>query len=364
MIRSLWPIQIACFLLWSLARLLIDSGFFSGSNEFSSNTLDAQTPTQLSSHEINNNQNSSIFSQDSLFSDPRTVSGSSASSAPFASHASPAPSTSSPPVPPSKLAENQNIQPQDQYGTQPLQNKEREIPDDFPASTGISTHNNTQFVVNQTKPNPPPTISSDLIDFDEPNNLPENESRPQLNESVPLNNSGLLDSDDVETSKGSSPLDSGLTKTAVSKTTDIPVIEPPPTSNTTPRVPGYEANQEEWKRSEVYEIRIANWTDGTTDLRQSPILVQNENGPCPLLALVNSLVMRSAPDAPSPLIRALLDRERISLGLLIQALFDELTSYIDGQGPLPDIEDLSAFLTMLHTGMNVNPRLTPVCPFF
>ncbi|KAI1943800.1 hypothetical protein LOZ66_000387 [Ophidiomyces ophidiicola] len=112
--------------------------------------------------------------------------------------------------------------------------------------------------------------------------------------------------------------------------------------------------------SEVYGVRIVNWTDGINKaMRQSPILVQNENGPCPLLALVNSLVMRTPLDNQSPLIRALSSRERISLGLLIQALFDELTTYVNEEHQLPDIEDLSKFLTMLHTGMNVNPRLTP-----
>jgi hypothetical protein len=97
-----------------------------------------------------------------------------------------------------------------------------------------------------------------------------------------------------------------------------------------------------------------------TKLRQSPILVQNENGPCPLLALVNGLVIRARPNAQPPIVKALQSREKISLGLLIQALFDELTSYNDADKELPDIEALSTFLTMLHTGMNVNPRLIPV----
>lgn len=121
------------------------------------------------------------------------------------------------------------------------------------------------------------------------------------------------------------------------------------------------SSQHSSHKSEIYDIRVVNWTDGTTELRQSPILVQNENGPCPLLALVNGLVLRSPINAQTPLIRALHSRERISLGLLIQALFDELISSPDGNNELPDIEALSVFLTMLHTGMNVNPRLTPVC---
>ncbi|KAJ9302716.1 hypothetical protein DTO271G3_90 [Paecilomyces variotii] len=112
------------------------------------------------------------------------------------------------------------------------------------------------------------------------------------------------------------------------------------------------------KRSETYAIRHVNWTDNTGKLRKSPVLVQNENGPCPLLALVNSLVLRADRNAGTPIVKALQTREQISLGLLIQALFDELTTCLGPDEELPDIEALSRFLTMLDTGMNVNPRLT------
>ncbi|KAG5298701.1 DUF455 domain-containing protein [Histoplasma capsulatum G186AR] len=111
------------------------------------------------------------------------------------------------------------------------------------------------------------------------------------------------------------------------------------------------------KLSETYDIRQINWTDGITSSRKSPVLIQNENGPCPLLALVNGLVLRSSADSPSPVVKALQLREKISLGLLMQALFDDITSHIDKAEKLPDIEALSSFLVMLHTGMNVNPRL-------
>ncbi|PYI07780.1 hypothetical protein BO78DRAFT_428640 [Aspergillus sclerotiicarbonarius CBS 121057] len=120
-----------------------------------------------------------------------------------------------------------------------------------------------------------------------------------------------------------------------------------------------EAERQQEQRSETYSIRHVNWMDSTRKLRESPILVQNKNGPCPLLALVNALVLRSAShDSQSPIVKALQTREQISLGLLIQALFDELTTHLGPNDELPDIEALSRFLTMLHTGMNVNPRLT------
>ena len=123
-----------------------------------------------------------------------------------------------------------------------------------------------------------------------------------------------------------------------------------------------EENKQE--KSEMYSIRHVNWSDSTGKLRQSPMLSQNENGPCPLLALVNALVIRAKEDGDTPVVRALKTREQISLGLLIQALFEELITCLGPDDEFPDIDALSRFLTMLHTGMNVNPRLTLVSETF
>jgi ubiquitin carboxyl-terminal hydrolase MINDY-1/2 len=131
---------------------------------------------------------------------------------------------------------------------------------------------------------------------------------------------------------------------------------PPPTLDPLPPMSEAELKNFQEKQAETYAIRHINWTDYTGQLRESPVLVQSRNGPCPLLALVNGLIMRSDRKAQPPIVRALQTRENISLGLLIQALFDELVTYSNEE--LPDIEALSRFLTMLHTGMNVNPRLT------
>lgn len=123
-----------------------------------------------------------------------------------------------------------------------------------------------------------------------------------------------------------------------------------------------EAAQQQEKRAETYSIRHISWKDKTGTLRESPILIQNQNGPCPLLALVNALILRAADhDVQPPIVKALRTREQISLGLLIEALFDELTTRLGPDDEFPDIDALSRFLTMLHTGMNVNPRLTLVC---
>ncbi|KAI5281861.1 hypothetical protein KEM54_003103, partial [Ascosphaera aggregata] len=124
----------------------------------------------------------------------------------------------------------------------------------------------------------------------------------------------------------------------------------------TPRKSTVPVSVVEEKRKEAYNIRHVIWQRRVNSPVQCiPILVQNENGPCPLLALVNAIVLRAVPPINSSVIKALKSRERISLGLLIQVLLEELVNTTKNN--LPDIEELTSFLTMLHTGMNVNPCL-------
>ena len=119
------------------------------------------------------------------------------------------------------------------------------------------------------------------------------------------------------------------------------------------------------QRSETYQIKHFNWLDPKTRaLRRSSMLTQNQNGPCPLLALVNALILSSSEDSHSALGKSLANREQISLGLLIESLMDELTS--EGRHrdvELPDVDDLNRFLLTLHTGLNANPKFAvPTAP--
>ena len=117
------------------------------------------------------------------------------------------------------------------------------------------------------------------------------------------------------------------------------------------------------RASETYQIRHVNWADPSSSnlLRRSPIMVQNANGPCPLLALVNALVLSTTAGISTALIESLRLREQVSLGLLLDTVIDELMSGRRGDAAqnLPDISDLYAFLINLHTGMNVNPSFVP-----
>ncbi|KAL7267179.1 hypothetical protein RUND412_010245 [Rhizina undulata] len=110
--------------------------------------------------------------------------------------------------------------------------------------------------------------------------------------------------------------------------------------------------------TEIYQIKHITWADPRcTDLRHSPILLQNLNGPCPLLALINALILATPPGMTTSLVEALSHREQVSLELLLDTVFEELMSRKSTD--LPDVGDLFAFLLTLHTGMNVNPKLTP-----
>jgi len=117
-------------------------------------------------------------------------------------------------------------------------------------------------------------------------------------------------------------------------------------------------------KSETYQIKNINWYDVTAakNPRTSPILVQNANGPCPLVALVNALVLTTPADKQNTaLVETLRSREHVSLGLLLNAVFDELMSERRTRADiaLPDVTELYNFLKGLHTGMNVNPRFIP-----
>lgn len=116
------------------------------------------------------------------------------------------------------------------------------------------------------------------------------------------------------------------------------------------------------QRREHYQIKHIRWHDvNKPGIRTSPILTQNLNGPCPLLALVNALVLSTPSGVDTALVETLRTREQVSLGLLLDAVFDELMSGRRGDAAqeLPDVSDLYKFLLALHTGLNVNPMFVP-----
>jgi len=126
-------------------------------------------------------------------------------------------------------------------------------------------------------------------------------------------------------------------------------------ANAGPESPNTAMNRQ---RKEHYQIKHIRWHDvNKRGIRTSPILTQNLNGPCPLLALVNALVLSTPSGIETALVETLRTREQVSLGLLLDAVFDELMSGRRGGAAqeLPDVSELYKFLLALHTGLNVNP---------
>ncbi|RYP70896.1 hypothetical protein DL771_005146 [Monosporascus sp. 5C6A] len=135
-----------------------------------------------------------------------------------------------------------------------------------------------------------------------------------------------------------------------------PALPPRTTTETAP--PGPQPQS----KSETYQIKNINWFDDSIKTtRKSPILVQNANGPCPLVALVNALTLTVPAGTTSNLVETLRTREQISINLLLEAVFDELISSrrTNPDAALPDMTELYDFLKGLQTGMNVNPRFIP-----
>ncbi|KAF3042162.1 hypothetical protein E8E12_007869 [Didymella heteroderae] len=131
------------------------------------------------------------------------------------------------------------------------------------------------------------------------------------------------------------------------------------TTSSGPESPNTAMNRQ---RREHYQIKHIRWHDvNKPGIRTSPILTQNLNGPCPLLALVNALVLSTPAGIDTALVETLRTREQVSLGLLLDAVFDELMSGRRGDAAqeLPDVSDLYKFLLALHTGLNVNPMFVP-----
>lgn len=109
---------------------------------------------------------------------------------------------------------------------------------------------------------------------------------------------------------------------------------------------------------ETYQIRKIYWLDASSSFirRRSPIMVQNANGPCPLVALVNALVLSTPADYNTALVEHLSIRDQVSLGLLLGPVLEEL---LWRMGDLSHPSDIYAFLLTLHTGMNANPIFVP-----
>mmetsp|Transcript_9469 Transcript_9469/g.14279 ORF Transcript_9469/g.14279 Transcript_9469/m.14279 type:complete len:578 (+) Transcript_9469:85-1818(+) len=88
------------------------------------------------------------------------------------------------------------------------------------------------------------------------------------------------------------------------------------------------------------------------------ILLQNENGPCPLLAAANSLLLKGVLTLPSQVVRANVASTDDVINLLAERT---LKSQSDNPDSSHHIDELLQLFPSLQFGMDVNPKFTVGC---
>ncbi|KAK9464973.1 hypothetical protein V1512DRAFT_249524 [Lipomyces arxii] len=114
--------------------------------------------------------------------------------------------------------------------------------------------------------------------------------------------------------------------------------------------------------SSVFKIKTIEFYDVNRRLREFSIVLQNENGPCPLIALVNTLILSTPPEKKAPLSQMLTYRTSVNASTLIQLLINVLLDSCDTKSTDSckrkgiDISNVLSLLPNLHTGLNINPK--------
>ena len=142
-------------------------------------------------------------------------------------------------------------------------------------------------------------------------------------------------------------------------------------------------NPEDAESSNVFQIKVITWSEYE---HRTPILLQDLNGPCPLIALVNTLLLKNEIDIRNETFNPIQDefqvnRQRKSDGinnLKLLLLKDHLnagsitlTKLLAQLGDILlvmlevyqnkvsnyNLDNLLKSLPLLHTGLSVNPNL-------
>ncbi|KAF3921390.1 hypothetical protein ABW21_db0200047 [Orbilia brochopaga] len=225
-----------------------------------------------------------------------------------------------------------------QSGSQPLPPQQVQQP--MPPSFQQPPLNTVQQPIQQSIYIPPPMLpTAQTAPADPFGPAPVADAPPQLppkphKEPPP----SLLDIDDVHSGTFKEVVRDAGSEAPIPVASD-PTAQPPTTS-IAQAIP-----------LETYQIKHVRFLDPQTNkLNQLSILIQNENGPCPLIALVNVL---SIARETVVLYEGLRVRETLSLELLLNVVCEELVITGSWTG---DLSELFKFLMNLRTGMNVNPK--------
>ena len=105
----------------------------------------------------------------------------------------------------------------------------------------------------------------------------------------------IVSTDDRESSpEGEEPVKPTPLPTQSDQTQDIPPSPPPPLPpKTISPLPPYSQGDHSQQEESIYHLKWFEWKG-----IQTPIVTQNENGPCPLLAIANVLILARKIDLP------------------------------------------------------------------
>ncbi|KAH9285763.1 Uncharacterized protein ECG_00570 [Echinococcus granulosus] len=133
---------------------------------------------------------------------------------------------------------------------------------------------------------------------------------------------------------------------------------PSKSSNSPEETPKSATSKSPAKDGSVHQVKWISFNGSKV-----PIITQNENGPCPMIAITNFLLLRGKLTLPA-------NHEVVSSDLIIAALSDELLSHStvdwDEGTRLNYEENLSSALSIfpsLQTGLDINVRFTGVSDF-
>lgn len=142
-------------------------------------------------------------------------------------------------------------------------------------------------------------------------------------------------------------------------------------------------NPEDTESSNVFQIKVITWSEYE---HRTPVLLQDLNGPCPLIALVNTLLLKNEINIRNETLNPIqdefqVDRQRkfdrinnlkllllkdhanagsITLTKLLAQLGDVLLFMLEvnrNRVSNYDLDNLLKSLPLLHTGLSVNPNL-------
>ncbi|XP_033638864.1 ubiquitin carboxyl-terminal hydrolase MINDY-2-like [Asterias rubens] len=155
----------------------------------------------------------------------------------------------------------------------------------------------------------------------------------------------------------SPPAENGASSPNATLTKDSSVT-PRKGRDTTPGAVGAEASPRSLPSEQAYHVKWIKWR-GTS----MPIITQNENGPCPLIAIVNVLLLRGTVHIPQMV-------EMVSatqlVGYLGDCLLDRsLENASEGvqRNHEQNIHDAMEIITKLSRGLDVNVKFTGVKEF-